>query len=134
MSISYSIDIVLDLKYEKRNIDYLFQKFIKNNIYLCADFFDEPGKIDSSSAADRILNMTLEGEDRCVDAKFQDTEFSIWIYNKNDLINLSVGAFGIKWRKDFMNGYHGFDFARYTRLLLRVCKDFTILSLETSAI
>ncbi|MGB8367450.1 MAG: hypothetical protein WCD44_03770 [Candidatus Babeliales bacterium] len=134
MGISYSIDIVLDLKYEKHNIAYLFQKFIKNNIYLCADFFDEPEKIDSSGAADRILNMTLEGENRCVDAKFQDTEFSIWIYNKNNLINLSVGAFGIKWRKDFIDGHHGFDFARYIRLFLRMCDEFTILGLETSAL
>jgi len=135
MSTSYSIEILLDLKYEKNNIDYLFQKFLENNIHLYSDTFYNIDKLDCSSAAARILSVELEPEDRCIDAKFQDTDFSIWIYKeKNDLSNISIGSFGIIWRKAFINDDYGIDFARYIHLLLRVCRNFTILGLETGAI
>ncbi len=135
MGILYSVDVILDLKYEKNNIDCLFQKFIKNDIRLYKDSFDKLNELDSSNAAARILAVTLEPEDRCVDAKFQDTDFSIFVYKeKKDLLSFSISGFGIVWRKEFINDNYGIDFARYIRLLLRVCKDFTILALETDAI
>ena len=134
MSISYSIEISLNFRYEKNNIDYLFQKFLENNIRLYFDDFYDANKLDSSGAAARILSVKLEPEDRCVDAKFQDTDFSIWVYKeKNDLLSISIGSFGKIWRKEFINDDYGTDFARYIRLLLRVCKDFTILELKTGA-
>ena len=134
MGIIYSIEALLDLKYETNNIDYLFQKCLENSIYLYADSFDKLNKLDSSSAVARTLSVELEPEDRCVNSKFQDTDFSIWIYKeKNDLLSISIGDFGIKWKKKFINDDYGIDFARYIRLLLRVCKCFTILELKTSA-
>jgi len=36
--------------------------------------------------------------------------------------------------KKFIHDHYGIDFARYIRLSLRVCKDFTILALKTDAI
>ncbi len=134
MGISYSVESFLNLKYEKINIDYFFQKCLENNIHLYADSFDKLNELDSRNAAARILSVELDPEDRCVDAKFQDTDFSIWVYKeKNDLLSISIGSFGIKWRKEFINDHYDIDFARYIRLLIRVCKDFTILALETDA-
>ncbi|MGB8367609.1 MAG: hypothetical protein WCD44_04585 [Candidatus Babeliales bacterium] len=132
MSISYSVTLTLDFAYKKNNIEYFFKKCLEDNIYLYQDSFDLT-KLDGKYAADRILNMELEEEERCVRAIFQDTDFSIWLYNKNNLISFSIDDFGIKWRKNFMDDYYGFDFARYIRLLLRMCNEFTILSLETDA-
>ncbi|MGB8367610.1 MAG: hypothetical protein WCD44_04590 [Candidatus Babeliales bacterium] len=134
MGISYSIDALLDLKYEKNNIDYLFQKCIKNNIFLYSDTFYDMHKLDSIGATNRILSVELEPEDRSILAKFQDTDFFIWIFKKkNNLIKFSIGGFGITWRKEFIDDRYGIDFARYIRLFLRVCSEFTILSLETDA-
>jgi len=132
MGIIYSVRAVLDLKYEKDNIDYLFQKCLENNIHLYADSFDKLNELDSSSAANRILSIDLECEDRCANAKFQDTDFFIRIFKKkNNLIKFSIGGFGRIWRREFINDHYGIDFARYIRLLLRICRDFTILALET---
>jgi len=118
----------------KSLIDYLFQKCLENNIRLYSDTFDDVYELDSNSATDRILSLELEPEDRCVNAKFQDTDFSIWIYKeKNNLLSFSIGGFGRIWRKEFINGHYDVDFARYIRLSLRVCRDFTILALETDA-
>ena len=134
MGIIYSIDVTLDLKYEKNNIDYLFQKCLENSIRLYSDAFYNIYELDSSSAAARILSVELESEDRDIRAKFQNTDFFMWIFKeKNNLLKFSIGGFGIIWRKKFINGHYDIDFARYTRLLLRVCKDFTILELETGA-
>ena len=132
MGIFYSIEVILNLKYEKNNIDYLFQKCIENNIRFYVPF--SKLELNSSTATERILTVELEDEDRYIHAKFQDTDFSIWVFKeKNNLINFSIGSFGIIWRKEFINGDYSIDFARYIRLLLRLCRDFTILSLETSA-
>ena len=133
MSIIHSIRILLNLKYEKNNIDYLFQKFLENNIRLYKDSFDKLNELDSRNAAARVLSIKLEPEDRCVDAKFQNTDFSILTYKeKNNLISFSVSCFDIEWKKEFINDDYGIDFARYIHLLLRVCRDFTILELKTS--
>ena len=68
----------------------------------------------------------------------QNFKILIFLYEfflkKNNLIKFSIGGFGKIWKKEFVNDDYGIDFARYTRLLLRVCKDFTILALETDAI
>ena len=82
MSVSYTIKIVLDLKYEESNIDYFFQKCLENNIRLHTDSFDNSNELDSSNATIRILTKELEDEERCIRAKFQDTDFSIWIFKK----------------------------------------------------
>jgi len=37
------------------------------------------------------------------------------------------------WRKKFIDGCYDIDFSRYIHLLLKVCKEFTILALETNA-
>ncbi len=134
MGIIYSIEALLDLKYEKNNIDYLFQKCLENNIGLYSDAFYNIYKLDSRRATDRILSLDLEPEDRSARAKFQDTDFFIRIYKeKNNLLSFSIGCFGKIWRKEFINDHYAIDFARYIRLLLRVCKNFTILALETDA-
>ena len=133
MGILYSADAMLDLKHEKINLEYLFQKCIENNIYLYIPF-GGLNELDSNNATARILSVEIEDDEHYIHAKFQDTDFSIWIFKKNNLIIFSIGNFGITWKKEFINDDYGIDFARYIRLLLRVCKDFTILALETSAI
>jgi len=134
MSTFYSIRILLDLKYEKNNINYLFKKCLENNTRLHIDPFANLSELDSNDATTQILTVALEDEERCVRAKFQDTDFSIWIFKKkNNLISFFIGDFSLKWKKEFINGNYGIDFARYIRLLLRICRDFTILELKTGA-
>ncbi|MGB8367294.1 MAG: hypothetical protein WCD44_02950 [Candidatus Babeliales bacterium] len=109
------------------------QKCIKNNVYLYKNPFNL-NKLDSNSATNLILTIEQEDERPKIYAKFQDTDFFIWIYKeKNNLLNFFIGDFCVAWKKEFMDNHYGIDFARYIRLLLRVCNEFTILSLETDA-
>ena len=81
MGIIYSVRILLDLKYEKNNIDYFFQKCIENNIHLYVPF-SKLNELNSSDAAARMLTVELEDDERYIHAKFQDTDFAISIYKK----------------------------------------------------
>ena len=134
MSVFYSIRILLNLKYKEVHIDYLFQKCIENNMRLYKDAFENVYELNSSDSAARILAIELEPEERRVYVKFQDTDFSIAVYKeKANLLKFSISGFGIMWRKEFINDDYGIDFARYIRLLLRVCRNLTILELKTGA-
>ena len=136
MSVFHSVEVVLDLKYEKKNIDYLFQKCLESNMILYTDPFDNLlNELDSSVAAAKILAVEIEDEERRIYTKFQDTDFSIAVYKeKNHLLSFSISGFGPTWEKDFFHDHYNIDFARYIRLLLRVSKNFTVLALKTSAI
>ena len=90
MSTSYSISIILNLEHTKKNIEHIFQQCIENNMYLYADPFDKLSELDSANAAVRILTFELEDDERNIFVRFQDTDFFMWIYNKNNLINLSM--------------------------------------------
>ena len=135
MSVFHSVEVVLDLKYEKKNIDYLFQKCLKSNMILYTDPFDNLlNELDSSGAAAKILAVEIENEERRIYTKFQDTDFSVAIYKeKNNLLSFSISGFGPTWEKNFFHDHYDIDFARYIRLLLRVYRDFTILALQTNA-
>jgi len=135
MSVFYSVEIILDLRYEENNIDYFFQKCRENNMILYTDPFDNLNELDSSGAAAKILAVEIEDEERRVYVKFQDTDFSIAVYKeKNNLLSFSISGFGATWEKDFFHDHYSIDFARYVHLLLRICRDFTILTLKTNAV
>jgi len=107
-------------------------KFIQKHIY----------QIDGNSGLEKNVYVLLriehgieiKDDERYIHAKFQDTDFFIWIFKKNNLLSFSIGDFGIAWKKEFIHDHYGVNFARYIRLLLRVCIDFTILELKTSTI
>jgi len=136
MSVFYSVEIVLNLRYEKNNIDCFFQKCLENNMLLYTNPFDNLlNELDSSDAAAKILAIEIEDEERRVYTKFQDTDFFIAVYKeKNNILSFSISGFGPTWEKDFFHDHYSIDFARYIRLLLRICRDFTILELKTNAI
>jgi len=135
MSVFHSVEVILDLKYEKNNIDYFFQKCLENNMLLYTEPFDNLNKLDSDSATTKILAVEIEDEERRVYTKFQDTDFSVAIYKeKNNLLSFSISGFGPTWEKDLFHDHYDIDFARYIRLLLKICKNFTILALQTNAI
>ncbi len=81
MGILYSADAMLDLKHEKINLEYLFQKYIENNIYLYIPF-GGLNELDSNNATARILSVEIEDDEHYIHVKFQDTDFSIWIFKK----------------------------------------------------
>jgi len=93
MSVFYFVNVKLSLKYEKNNIDYLFQKFLENSIHLYVPF-SNLNELNSSGATARILSAELEDDERYIHAKFQDADFFIRTYKeKSNLIGFSIGPF-----------------------------------------
>jgi hypothetical protein len=93
---------------------------------------DFPLAFDLKSAVRKIVDYNL-GEKGCGPSVYVVCEygdFFLWCY-KTDCGQLSVliGSFAEPKEKD-----GSFDFAYYIRLLLNLCEDFIILSLEAEII
>lgn len=130
MSVSYSIDVTLDLLYTEENIKHILS-LGQNNHFTYFDY-----EWDSTLSIDETIQKILysDYENRNMHVRFQDTIFCVWFFKSDDgLLIFSIGSFGYKWDKDFSNGrkISLIDFARYIRLLLEVVQNIAILELST---
>jgi len=143
MSTSYSIILKLNLKYSKENILKILENGLKNGfIYYNHDcdkglFFHSP-IINPLQVSDKIINNIGKDYGPSVLVKNEDTDFIFWLTPIDDLIELSISPFSDRWEKVFWNskknecGYVTYiDFSRYIFLLLKICKDFQIVSIST---
>jgi hypothetical protein len=134
MSVSYSIDVTLDLFYTEENIKYIVakgkeQKFTYLDFELCKF-------LSVDEVVQKILYSHSDDEARHVRIKFQDTFCFLWFFKSdNGQLIFSIGSFGYKWDRDFSNGrrIYTIDFARYIRLMLEACNDVSILELNTDS-
>jgi|GEM_PF-1020379 len=131
MSISYSIDSVLDLSYTEENIKYVLSSGMEQGfVYL----EDESRKVLSISHVIQKILFDSENIVNHITTKFKDTIFFIWFFKtENNLLIFSIGSFGYRWDKEFNNGVRQYtiDFARYIYLILQVCRNITLLELCT---
>ena len=138
MSVSYSIDVAVDLLYTEENIKYIVTNGKdKNFIYLDSErriflSVDDVVQKKMSESYSETYN-----EDFHVRIKYQDTFCFLWFFKSDEnKIIFSIGSFDYRWDKDFNSGkveIHTIDFARYIRLMLEVCSEVPILALSTDA-
>jgi len=139
MNTEYSINLVLDTKFEKNNLIPLFKKALDLGI----KFFDEQADdtldmpILTSKKATQIA--TQEKKEITDDpigtlwGVFHDTSFFFYVFRKpNNVIIVSLLIFpeSLKWIKKYKES-DVIDYARYIRLLLKICEDYTVINLET---
>lgn len=145
MSATYSVYCTLQATNTKKNI----RAIIKRGAEIgCIYYNDIWKKHDSDSVTLSIENAVKVMMDRSPEVlvdfgpsiytKFEDTYFVFRINPNfdNNLLNVSMGAISHPWRKEFWNSPEDvlmIDFARYIRLMLKLCDDFTILKLKTIA-
>lgn len=66
-----------------------------------------------------------------IQTTFEDTNFSMWAMpTDNNNIRVAFFGFGLPWRRDIDLYAYTIDFARYTRLILTLCQDFSILEIK----
>lgn len=134
MSTLYSVDITLNAKYTKKNIQHLLEKLLENE---CIIFSEGPerdiSRFFTIEQATNAILKTPENESPVLNIKYQDTFFDFFVWKKEEKIEVSLSDPCSKWYKEFKAGNigHWLDFARYARLLLKICKDFSILELKT---
>ena len=143
MSINYSVDLRLKAVFNEEKVGLILQKgkdigFIYYD-HICGERYSTSPVLNVNDATRKMLDYSEEivsdgGPN--IWTKFEDTYFTLWIreYEKG-FIDVFIAGTSYPWKKDFWNGAvdHGFDFARYIRLLLKLCEDFTIVEVRTSA-
>jgi len=143
MSITYGIDVNINAAYSQQNIHFILEKGAKLGFRYYGCFWEKNENfviLDIKNTVKEIMKQSSEpfkNSEPRVYVKLEDTYFFFCILNKKDSMEVSLGGFASPWKKEFWNSPYGdtlmIDFARYIRLLLKLCEDFTILKLETSA-
>lgn len=140
MSISYSISIELDANCSNQNISLIFKRGSELGFIYYAkslEAFDGYHSIAATCIeASEFIFKNFErgvyddGENYFM-TKFQDTDFLLTLYPKNNNLRVSFVDIGEPWTRVIDYESQTIDFARYSRLLLDLCKDFSILKLDT---
>jgi hypothetical protein len=144
MSACYGISVHLSVSYSQENIYALLKTgeelgFIYYD-YICGERYANSPILNITDAVKKVMSFSPESfdnENSSIYTKLEDTFFYLSVYNKNNLILLSIGDFSKTWKKNFyysrIGNMHTIDFARYIRVMLKMCKEFVILDLDTAA-
>jgi|SRR5579862_5934660 len=132
MSITYSVDVKLDVKYSPANILRVLKEGAAMDFVYYQYISDENPVVDFAKAVDIFLATDPDSGDKFMNVIFQDTNFLLWFFESCDgFLEISIGAFGVPWRADFRDKNRMIHLARYIRLLLRLCKNSIVLELKT---
>jgi hypothetical protein len=142
MSVYYDISVHLGVSYSQENIYALLKTgeelgFIYYD-YVCGERYADSPILNITDAVKKVMSFspeTFDNENSIIYTKLEDTYFYLAIHSKNNLILLSIGGFSQPWKKKFDYSHggntHMIDFARYIRVMLKMCKEFVILDLAT---
>jgi hypothetical protein len=142
MSISYSISVELDANCSHQNISFIFKRGSELGFIYYVKSPEPSDGYHSISASDqaaaefifkKIEHGTYDDGENYFMTKFQDTDFLLTLYPKNNNLRVSFVDIGEPWMRVIDYKSRTIDFARYSRLILDLCKDFSILKLETFA-
>ncbi len=138
MSISHSISAILDAPHNSKNIAHIIQHGSNLGFIYYNQSIDDyyPCAFSSQEATALILKFTdtnlCDTSDAYLLVKFENTDFLMRIDPSDKCIRISIFYFGFPWKQEIDIEAGTIDFARYIRLLLWLCKDFTILGLQTT--
>lgn len=141
MSMSYSLSMNIKANFTRDSI----YRILENGNKIGFVYYDNiPGEtyldapvIDSLCATNKILenNEVSQELGKIVLTKFEDTSFDFGFHElENYELQICFSNMTYPWRREFWNGGKnkiGLDFSRYAHLQLKICKDFSILALET---
>lgn len=137
MSIFYSVDVTLSVPHNEITVAKIFQRGAELGfIYYGRNNSLYPTILNSQEAT-AFLSTTLSGDkddlpDAYLTVVFEDTNFLIRIDPIENYTRISIFSFGQPWRRQIDFDAYTIDFARYIKLLLTLCKDFSILEAKTT--
>ena len=130
MSINYSLDAYLAVKYSEENIEKILSRGKKLNFIYYKEYFEE---IINSSEALQIILHCPKDEASFVSTKSQDTLFSLHFEKDSGSLRIGIALPSNCWKKERNNtGYYDIDIARYLRLLSELCNQFKVIKFEVS--
>jgi hypothetical protein len=121
----YEINTIIDILAQGAALGFVYYD------YILAMSNEEAPILNVEQAAEKVLTgQPREKNFNSIYIKYEDTNFIMFFYPKEDLLEVMICAFGYAWEKSFIHSYYNVDLARYTRLLLKVVNDFKIVRLQ----
>jgi len=141
MSVSHAVRVRVDVPYVSKNIDKILQKCSANGLIYFRGIwggYDDSKILNSQEGAEVLLTPDKNDEGGpFLRASIVDTSFDVRIYKfRETSTTLSFANFYPKWEKDFSSGVASIsviDFARYIRLMCKICDDYPIIGVETDS-
>jgi len=140
MSISYSVKIKIDTRYTSEIVSNILQKCLDNGFEYFAwkNDVEADRPFSSYEATDFLLGPYDEDDGAPVlMANINGSWFFLRIYEiEKQKVIFSFFGFSPEWKQEFINGGQeriGIDFARYIRLMCKICDDYPIIGVETDS-
>jgi hypothetical protein len=131
----YGIGIKINAKFNYDTVACI----TKEGTYRGFVYFEEEGlsvkTMNYVFAANKFLSHSFSGQNDegvLIFTKYEDTYFYLRAVADGEVTRVSIGGFADAWAKVFSNSDKRFyfDFVRYIRLMLSLCKDFSIVASE----
>ena len=136
MSLGYSIDAIIELKYTENNIKKILESAKKIGFKLITPLEGDPEKgleLDLEAALKVILNKTNAKELSIITLKVGDSFFDLHFM---DRININLMFYNFKYpfyrtyKVDFGELSEDLDVHKYVRIMLDLVADYKILKLQ----
>jgi len=138
MSIQYYVNLKLNALYKHENIKKILQRGIDQGFcyydHILGERYGESPILDVDQAVNKVIKAyedNLEGGP-CVYTKINETTYGyLYFFEIEELLEFSLGDFGLTHKKYFEEDVYHIDFDYYIRMALDLCKDFAIQELKT---
>ncbi len=129
MSKNYRFKVMLNSNYFKTNI----LSILENGMNLgCIYKDDEDNIVNIDGAMTLLWKLYLQQSPPLIQAKYHETHFYIWFYNRNNKIYLYISPTHIAWKKRYeLSAWYSINFYRYQKFMLRLIGDNIITHFQT---
>ena len=130
MSQSYSVYSLIDVSYSKEVVENILVKgqalgFVYEDNFLKLKIGIAPLNLTEA------VNFTVSSELPSIFVDYQDTNFSLLIYDGKPNTSIMFLSFGEGWKKKYVNqSDEGYEMHRYAKLMLDLIEDFKIIEFK----
>lgn len=135
MSKIYFLDVIIDVQFQVLVSTVLERGSKEGFIY----FLNETSA-NIEQVTYKLINPTAEDIDDGgpkVRVVYLDTMFVLWIKSMGNATRVNIDCSIGSWKKEFQSKFDSemyLDFARYIRLILKLCEPFPIISIDCGGI
>jgi len=137
MSIFYSVDVTVNAPHNQIIVTRILQRGVDLRFTYYARINGlSPSVLTSDEATFFLLEILNATEKDPCDAYLtvvcNDTNFLMRIDPIDNNTHISIFSFGQPWQRPIDRDSYTIDFARYIKVALELCRDFSILELTTT--
>ncbi len=129
MSRNFEFSAMINFDYSEENILLILENGIKLG---CIYKDGEHNIVNIDGVMALLWKLYLQQSPPLIQAKYHETHFYIWFYNRSNKIYLYFWPTHIAWKKRYeLSADYGINFYRYQKFMLRLIGNNTIIHFQT---